>query len=143
MRRYVCDMRHSSTANALFSRLRQRLLATLLLTPDKSWYASQLAAHLAVRRSSLQRDLKRLSAAGILKMSRDGNRAYFQPDESCPIFPELRSLLLKTTGLVRVKRREPSQRASQTNAASVSGPDAGGADDSASDIDFLVIGKSD
>ncbi|MGO8678158.1 MAG: winged helix-turn-helix domain-containing protein [Limisphaerales bacterium] len=89
-------MRNSTITDALFPRVRKRLLAALLLNPRRHCYASELARLLAVPPSTLQRDLARLTAAGIFKMSRSGNRTYFQADQSCPIFSELRSLLLKS-----------------------------------------------
>ena len=99
-------MRNISIANALFSSTRQRLLSALLLNPHQTIYAMELANHLGVRPSSLQRDLAKYTQAGILKMSRSGNRTYFQANEECPVFPELRALLVKTSGLVDLLHAE-------------------------------------
>ena len=114
-------MRYSSIADALFPRTRQRLLAALLLKPQQPAYAAELAKYLGVRSSTLQRDLAKLTSAGILKRSRDGNRAYFQADESCSIFPELRLLLLKTVGLVDFLRAQLTARRSKRSAPWSSG----------------------
>jgi DNA-binding transcriptional ArsR family regulator len=134
-------MRNSSIADALFPRTRQRVLATLLLNPQKPCYAAELAKYLGLRQSTLQRDLARLSAAGILKMSRNGNRVYFRADETCPIFPELRSLLVKTAGLVEVLREQLAPFGTRINLAAVYGSMASGNEASGSDIDLLIIGS--
>ena len=134
-------MRHSSIADALFPRTRQRLLAALLLDHRKSWYAAELARQLGVQRSSLQRDLLRLAAAGVIKTARSGNRTYFQPDESCPVFAELQSLLLKTAGLADFVRQKLAAFSSQIRVAAVYGSIAAGWESSASDVDLLLIGS--
>ena len=128
-------------ADALFPRTRQRLLASLLMSPRQPQYAAELATQLGVRRSTLQRDLRRLTAVGILKSSRNGNRVYFQADDSCPIFPELRSLLLKTTGLVDALREELASVASRIEIAFVYGSVAAGTETAGSDIDLMIVGS--
>jgi DNA-binding transcriptional ArsR family regulator len=134
-------MRNNSIANALFSSTRQKLLSALLLNSHQPVYATQLANHFGVRPSTLQRDLAKFTQAGILKMSRNGNRTYFQANEECPIFPELRSLLLKTSGLVDVLRDELAPLASKIKVMAVYGSIASGTENSGSDIDLLIIGS--
>jgi len=134
-------MRKSSIANVLFSGTRQRLLSALLLHPRQPVYATQLANHLGVRPSTLQRELAKLTQAGILKMSRSGNRAYFQANEECPVFPELRALLIKTSGWAEVLQGELSPLASKIKVAAVYGSMASGTETSGSDIDLLIIGS--
>ena len=134
-------MRKSSIASVLFSSTRQRLLSALLLNPHQPVYATELANHLGLRPSTLQRDLAKFTQAGILKMSRSGNRAYFQANEECPVFPELRTLLIKTAGLVDVLRDELTPLASKIKVAAVYGSIASGTETSGSDIDVLIIGS--
>jgi DNA-binding transcriptional ArsR family regulator len=134
-------MRKSSIASALFSVTRQELLSALLLNSREPVYAAELAKHIGVRPSTLQRDLARYTQAGILKMSRSGNRAYFQANEQCPVFPELRALLLKTCGLVDILHGELAPLAPKIKVAAVFGSIAGGTETSGSDIDLLIIGS--
>ena len=79
------------------------------MNPKKAWYVSELARHLRTSVTTLHSSMARLAASGVLLRWRDGNRIYFQADESSPIFPELRSLMLKTAGLVDVLREELEQ----------------------------------
>jgi DNA-binding transcriptional ArsR family regulator len=134
-------MRKSSIANVLFSSTRQRLLSALLLNSHQPVYATELANHFGVRPSTLQRDLAKFTEAGILKMSRNGNRTYFQANEQCPVFPELRALLIKTSGLVDVLHGELAPLVSKIKVAVVYGSFASGTETSGSDIDLLIIGS--
>ena len=134
-------MRKESIANVLFSGTQQRLLSALLLNSHQPIYAMELANHIGVRPSTLQRDLAKYTQAGILKMTRSGNRTYFQANEECPVFPELRALLIKTSGLVDVLRNELAPLASKITVAAVYGSVASGTETSGSDIDLLIIGS--
>jgi DNA-binding transcriptional ArsR family regulator len=94
-------LRTSALIDVLVSRTKQ-ILASTLLQPQRRWYLLELARHLGVRPSSLQRELKLLTGAGILNRYQNGNRVYFQADPACPIFRELAQILAKTIGIVDV-----------------------------------------
>src|SRR3989475_11268713 len=104
MRPYLCTMRKSKALDALFPRTRQAILAATLLHPDRWRYLSDLARHLGVRPSSLQRELATLVNTGMLRQRRDGNRTYFQRNPDCPFLAALQALLLTTVGLVDLLR---------------------------------------
>jgi len=86
----------------LLGKLEERVLGLLLLEPDRIWYRSELAREMGLAPSSLQRPLARLVNSSVLKARKSGNRVYYQADIQCPVFPELRGLLAKTSGLVTV-----------------------------------------
>jgi DNA-binding transcriptional ArsR family regulator len=133
-------MRTDKTLDALFPKTRQAVLSTLLLHSQRSWYLHELAAHLRVRPSSLQRELSRLTDAGILTRRRHGNRIVYQVDESCPLLVDLRGLLAKTVGLVDVLRAALGPFRATIEYAFVYGSLARGEETSASDIDLLIVG---
>ena len=135
-------MRTNKALDVLFPRTRQEVLSTLLLHDRRSWYLHELAAHLRVRPSSLQRELSRLTDAGILSRRRDGNRVYYRADENCPFLVDLRSLLAKTVGLVDVLRAALGPLQASIEYAFVYGSVARGEETSPSDIDLLVIGQA-
>ena len=95
-------MRDNLLIDALLPRTRRKILAATVMCPDRWWYQSDLAKHIGVPPSSLQRELAALVDAGILRRRRDGNRIYFQPDPECPILAELQAIMTKTVGLVDV-----------------------------------------
>jgi predicted nucleotidyltransferase len=85
--------------------------------------------------------LAKFTKAGILRKSRNGNRIYFQADEQCPVFPGLKTLLVKTSGMVDVLHGELWPMASQIKVAAVYGSIATGSETSRSDVDLLVVGS--
>ncbi|MFH1554262.1 MAG: nucleotidyltransferase domain-containing protein, partial [Pseudomonadota bacterium] len=134
------NLRKSMSISALFPLIRQGILAATCLHPDRWWYQSDLARHLAVRPSSLQRELASLVAAGVLERRRDGNRVYFRADSDCPILPDLQGLLLKTVGLVDVLRESLEPLSASIEWAFVYGSIARGEEVGSSDVDLMVIG---
>ncbi len=134
-------MRTAKALDVLFPKTRQAVLSTLLLHGQRSWYLHELAAHLRVRPSSLQRELSRLTDAGILTRRRHGNRVFYQVDEGCPLLVDLRSLLAKTVGLVDVLRAALEPFEASIQYAFVYGSVARGEENSASDIDLLIVGQ--
>jgi DNA-binding transcriptional ArsR family regulator len=125
---------------ALLPKTRQGILAALLVRPEKSWYVSELARRMGVPSSSLQRELQALTQAGILQTHRQGRMAYYQANIHSPLFPDLRSLLLKTAGLVDVLADALKPVAAQLHLVFVFGSIAGGSVQSDSDIDLMVVG---
>src|SRR5438132_10376966 len=95
-------MRTSASIDALFPKTRQAILAATVGQPRRWWYMRELARHLRLTPSSLQRELASLVRAGILVEKREGKHVYFRAAENSPIFHELRGLILKTVGLADV-----------------------------------------
>lgn len=126
--------------DALLPKTRQGILAATLLQPEKAWYASELARRMGVPPSSLQRELRDLAEAGILKTHRQGRMSYYQANVESPLFPDLRGLLLKTAGLVDVLADALKPVASKVKAAFVYGSIASGEEQSDSDVDVMIIG---
>jgi predicted nucleotidyltransferase len=111
------------------------------MDPAREWYLSDLARHLGVRPSSLQRELASLVKAGVLRRRRDGNRAYYSAETESPIFGDLHGLLLRTAGLrdVLAESLEPLSR--RIDVAFVYGSVARRDEHAASDVDLMVIGR--
>lgn len=84
-----------SVLEVLLPGTRRRILATVLLEPEREWYMTDLAHRLGLTVSSMQKEVKLLSEAGILTLRRDGNRVYYSANQNCPLFPELRALFAK------------------------------------------------
>ena len=126
--------------DALVSRTKQQVLSATLLQPERRWYLLELARHLGVRPSNLQRELKVLAAAGILKREQNGNRVYFQADAACPVFGELARILAKTVGIVDVLKETLEPLQDPIRVAFVYGSVAVSSERSSSDIDLMVVG---
>ena len=134
-------MRKDRIIDALMPKTRQGILAATLLQPEKGWYVSELARRMGVPSSSLQRELRDLAQAGILKLHRQGRMAYYRANTGSPVFPELRGLMLKTAGLVDVLADAIEPLARKLRAVFVYGSIAAECENAQSDIDLFVIGN--
>src|SRR5712692_6799737 len=105
MRMIVRMTRSNRMLAPLLTPLKQAVLSATILRPDKRWYFRELARHLGVRPSSIQREIASFVSARILSREQDGNRVYYQADRGCPIFADLEQMLLKTAGLADVVRQ--------------------------------------
>jgi DNA-binding transcriptional ArsR family regulator len=134
-------MRTSVDLDALFPKTRQAILAATLLQPARWWYMRELARHLGVPPSSLQRELDRLVRSGILRQKREGRHVYFSASTQSPIFPELSGILLRTAGLVDVVRAVLEPFAAHIRWAFIYGSIARGSEHVASDVDLMIVGR--
>jgi DNA-binding transcriptional ArsR family regulator len=140
MRYYSRNMRKVRSLDALLPKTRQGILAATLVRPEKAWYASELARRLGVPSSSLQRELRGLAEAKILRTYRQGRMAFYQANVDSPLFSDLRGLLLKTVGLADVLADALKPLASKLRIVFVYGSIASGSEQAESDIDLMVIG---
>ncbi|MDO9437560.1 nucleotidyltransferase domain-containing protein [Hydrogenophaga sp.] len=129
----------SSTADALFPKVRQRVLAVLFGTPDRSFYANELIALAQSGKGAVQRELAGLSEAGLITASKQGNQKHYQANPSSPVYTEVRGLVLKTMGLADVLRSALAPMASQIQVAFVYGSMARQEDTAKSDVDLLIV----
>jgi predicted nucleotidyltransferase len=131
----------SGVADALFTKVQQRVLAVLFGNHARSFYANELIALACSGSGAVQRELAQLEAAELVTVRRVGNQKHYQANASAPIFEELRGLVLKTSGLVDVLRAALAPLAMQIDLAFVFGSVAKGRDTAKSDIDLLVISE--
>lgn len=131
----------SSLSEILFKDYRRRVLALLLMHPDKHYHVREIARLTNTVAGTLHKELSRLEQAGILKKEQIGNLVQYSADKHCPIFEELSNILKKTTGAVEVLAEALSPLAADIDIALVFGSVASDKMTSASDVDLLVIGK--
>jgi uncharacterized protein len=79
----------------LFSKTRQSVLALLYGQTDRSFYTKQVLDAVNIGRGTVQRELKNLTAAGIILREMQGRQVYYRANEDCPVFHELHSLVTK------------------------------------------------
>ena len=125
----------------LFGAYRRRILALLLLRPDESFHVRESGRLTGVPAGSLHRELKQLTAGGLLSRSVAGNQVHYQLDRRCPIQEELAGILRKTAGLADVLCEALSTVAPRITLAFVFGSVARGAAQASSDVDVLVVGS--
>ena len=111
-----------------------------LLNPDDRYYLRQAASLTGQPVRAVEREVAKLEAVGLLFHTLEGNRKYYQVEKGCPIFPELKSLFLKTVGLGEVLREYMEGVKGPIEVAFVYGSYAKGEETRLSDIDLFVIG---
>lgn len=129
-------------ADALFTKTQQRVLGLLFGQAHRSFYANEIIGLAQSGSGTVQRELARLEAAGIVTVKRIGNQKHYQANHAAPIFAELRGLIQKTFGLVDVLRAALGPLSPSITVAFVYGSIARGDEHAGSDIDLLVIGNT-
>ena len=79
----------------LFPGSRRFILGTLFSEPDRWWSVRELAGRSGATAKSARPYIRQLLDCGLVRKKRERGQAWFQPDRSCPVFPELSSILLK------------------------------------------------
>ncbi len=128
-----------SLADALLSKTQQRVLGVLFGQPERSFYASELIREAGTGSGAAQRELARLEASGLIVARRIGHQKHYQANAASPLYSELRSIVLKTVGLAEPLRDALKPLSSAIRAAFVYGSVAKATDQSASDIDLMII----
>lgn len=124
----------------LFGTYRQRALTQLLLNPESSYHVRELARLTNTTPGTLHKELIRLAEAGLLLREEQGNQVRYRANRGCPVFPELASLLRKTSGAPVVIAEALASLAPAPKLALIYGSLARGEENARSDVDLLVIG---
>jgi predicted nucleotidyltransferase len=124
----------------LFGKTRRVLLTLLYSHPDESFYLRQLVRMTGVGMGALQRELRQLSEAGIIIRREIGRQAFFKANPDCPVYRELKDIIIKTFGVADVLRQALAPLADTILVAFIFGSMASGEINQGSDLDVMVIG---
>lgn len=126
----------------LFGAARQRVLAQLLLQPEHSFHLRELARLAGSHAGTLAREMDKLTGAGLILRSEQGNQVRYQADRGNPLFEDLAAMFRKTHGVVPVLREALAPLGPKIRVALIFGSMAGGTQSPGSDIDLLVLGEA-
>jgi predicted nucleotidyltransferase len=129
----------SNLADALFPKVRQRVLAVLFGQPDRSFYANEVIALAQSGTGAVQRELADMAQVGLINVTKVGNQKHFQANTQSPVYTELRGLVLKTVGLADVLRSALAPLVNRIDTAFVYGSMANQQDTAQSDVDVLLV----
>lgn len=133
-------MKRVKIIDALIPRTRARLLGALYSHPHEWRYLREIAAELELSPSTIQNDIHRFIASGILERNVRGNRSYFRPNSDCIIFQELLGIVRKTVGIADVVLAAMLPFQKQIDAAFIFGSFARNEETVDSDVDLMLIG---
>ncbi|MFC2165409.1 nucleotidyltransferase domain-containing protein [Acidobacteriota bacterium] len=126
--------------SGLFGKTRKSILALLYTHPDESFYLRQIIRLSGVAHGAGQREMKWLTESGIVTRSVSGNQVYYQANRNLPIYPELRTLIVKTAGIGDVLKTALARLSNRIKFAMIYGSAAKGETSKRSDVDVLVVG---
>lgn len=129
-----------NTSTALFGKTRRAVLALLYTHADESFYVREIFRALAIGQGTVQRELARLTDAGLLVRNQKGNQVYYQANHESPVFEELKALMVKTAGIRDVLRAAIAGISDRLAVAFIYGSIAEGTERAASDVDILIVG---
>lgn len=130
-----------SIASALFSDSQARLFRWLFGQPGRGFHLNELRRLTGLGSSSLQRELRKLTQAGLVSSERVGNLRRFQANPKSPVFAEVVALTRKTLGLEPMLRDALASLAPRLRAAWIYGSVAKRTDTATSDVDVMVVGE--
>jgi predicted nucleotidyltransferase len=123
------------------SQARVAILKLLLLNAGSRYYLREIAALTDQPVRAVQRELPRLERIGLVSHTVSGNRKYYQVNRDYPIFPELKSIFLKTVGLGDALKEYVGKAEGDVRVAIIYGSYARGEESIASDVDVFVVGR--
>jgi predicted nucleotidyltransferase len=132
----------SELSAALFGQTRRAVLGLLFSHPGQSYYLRHLVRSAGLGLGAAQREVKRLSDAGIIRRTLSGHQVFYQANSDCPIFDELKGLMVKTACVADALRAALAPLAAQIRVAFIYGSVARLTQKNGSDVDIMVVGES-
>ena len=123
------------------SKIRVEILRILSLNPDSTYNINEFSRMTGYSPRGVEKELKNLLAGGILSRAVSGNQHRFQLDPNCPIYPEIKNLIVKTVGVADVIRNALDPVAQEIDQAFIFGSFASGDYGNGSDIDLLLVSE--
>ena len=130
-----------SISAALFSDSQARVFRWLFGQPERSYHLNELLRLTGLGSASLQRELGKLAAAGLVRSEKVGNLRRFQANTESPVYEELAGLTRKTLGAQPLLQEALAPIKAQLDLAFIYGSIAKGTDTAKSDVDVMVVGN--
>lgn len=130
-----------SISKALFSDSQSRVFRWVFGQPERGYHLNELRRLTGLGSASLQRELGKLAAAGLVRSEKVGNMRRFQANTESPVYEELAALTRKTLGAQPLLQQALAPLKSKLDLAFVYGSIAKGTDTAKSDIDVMVVGE--
>jgi predicted nucleotidyltransferase len=121
----------------LSSRGRAEIFRLLFGVTSQEVHLRELQRRSGLALRTIQQEIEKLLRMELLVARRDGNRVYYSANTSHPLFQDIRSMVLKTSGLVEVLREALSGEGA--DAAFVFGSVARGEEGAEGDVDLMIV----
>ena len=108
---------------------------------ERAFSASELFQRTRGGRGTVQRELQRLVASGLVTVTAFGNQKHYRANPTAPVFNELRSIIIKTAGIADPIRAALKPIASKIDFAFIYGSVARNESHARSDVDVMVVAR--
>lgn len=122
----------------LSSKVRAEIFRLLFGLNQAELHVRELERQTKLAIPTIRQELKKLARLDLVRARRDGNRLYYQANVQHPLYTEIRSIVLKTSGLIELLQDVLDN--DHIRAAFVFGSIARGEAGAESDVDIMVIG---
>ena len=126
--------------NKLFtSKTRVKILTLFLMNPDTELFIREISRRIDENINAVRRELSNLENIGLLISKNKGNMKYYTINKDFSIYPELKSIILKTEGVSKVIKDDLINLGNM-ELAFIYGSFASGEDTKDSDLDIFLVG---
>ena len=129
----------SILAEILSSKVRSEIFRLLFGVDEKPLHMREIQRRAGYAIGTIQTELKKLLQLDLVTRRQEGNRVYYQANKQHPLYPDIRNVVLKTSGLVSLLHNALVQNLS-IRVAFIFGSFARSDEKGESDVDLMVIG---
>jgi predicted nucleotidyltransferase len=122
-----------------YSKVRAEVFRLLFGLKAERTYLNAMIGVTGFASRSLEEELAKLRKLELIVAARDGNRVYYSANQTHPLYPEIRNIVLKTTGLKDVLAS--ALKSDLIDHAFVFGSFARMSERAGSDVDLMIIGR--
>lgn len=129
----------STLSKILSSRTRAEIFKLLYGLAEEELHIREIQRRTGLNDSTIRQELLKLLKLDLVIDRKDSNRVYYRANKTNPLYPDIRNLVLKSTGLVDVLKGALKDKRIQT--AFIFGSLVEGKERAESDVDLFVIGQ--
>ena len=137
----MVELERIRLADALFTKVQQRVLGILFGQPERSFLSKDVIALAICGTGAVHRELKRLVGSGLITVHSEGWEKHYQANMQSPVFGELHALVMKTVGLIDPLREALLPLEGRIQVAFVFGSQASRTDTASSDVDLMIVSE--
>lgn len=124
------------------SKVRIKLLDAFLSSPNARFYVRELQRKTSEDIKNIHQELQNLEGIGLLTSEVQGNQKYYSVNENFFLYPELKAIIFKTTGVLGLLKKALN-KLEGIDVSFIYGSYAQGTESKSSDVDIFIIGNPD
>jgi uncharacterized protein len=129
----------STLSKILSSRTRAEIFKLLYGYADEELHIREIARRTGLNDATIRQELLKLLKLDLVIDRKDSNRVYYRANKSNPLYPDIRSLVLKSIGMADVLKG--AIKDDRIQVAFIFGSISEGKETADSDVDLFIIGQ--